>query len=83
MSNYRPPYNRRPQMPCQNTQVMNECSCNERQENTCENDFSEFPLAMAYVPWQSWGNLYDNCKGFARGTIFKDLDLDFLGRRCS
>lgn len=38
-------------------------------------------LAMAYVPWQRWGNLYQPEEGFHCGTIFKDLDLPFTGRR--
>lgn len=41
------------------------------------------PLAMAYVPWQPYCNLYCASEGFQHGTIFKDLDLDFLGRRCN
>ncbi|MDD7113763.1 MAG: spore coat associated protein CotJA [Lachnospiraceae bacterium] len=40
------------------------------------------PLAMAYVPWQTWGNLYKPEEGLKQGTIFKDLNLPFTGRRC-
>lgn len=40
------------------------------------------PLAMAYVPWQRWGNLYEPCKGIQVGTIFEDLDLPFSERSC-
>ena len=47
------------------------------------NDMPGKALAMAYVPWQSWKNLYEICEGFSKGTIFKELDLDFYGRRCS
>lgn len=49
----------------------------------CDKDMDGMALAMAYVPWQSWGNLYEICEGFKTGTIFKDLDLEFLGRRCN
>lgn len=38
------------------------------------------PLAMAYVPWQQWQNIYEICQGFQRGTIFEDLDKPFHGR---
>ncbi|HJB19395.1 MAG TPA: spore coat associated protein CotJA [Candidatus Bariatricus faecipullorum] len=38
------------------------------------------PLAMAYVPWQNWRNLYDIHKGFTRGTIFEELDKPFYGK---
>lgn len=37
------------------------------------------PLAMAYVPMQKFVNLYDAADGFQAGTIFKDLDLPYLG----
>ena len=35
--------------------------------------------AMAYVPNQKWTQLYEAEVGFARGTIFPQLDLPFLG----
>ncbi len=38
------------------------------------------PLAMAYVPWQKWCEVYDICGGFSRGTIFRELDKMFCGR---
>lgn len=38
------------------------------------------PIAMAYVPWQTWRDIYDACEGFQTGTIFKELDKPFLGR---
>lgn len=37
-------------------------------------------LAMAYVPWQIWRDLYDTEKGFQCGTIFKELNLPFTGK---
>lgn len=39
------------------------------------------PLAMVYSPCQKWRDLYDPETGFSRGTIFKELDLPFLGDR--
>lgn len=59
--------------------------------DACERDCYDFdggcfdrcPLAMAYVPWQHFKNLYDNeFTALARGTIFKELDLEFYGRSC-
>lgn len=38
-------------------------------------------LAIAYVRWQEWGNVYEPEEAFARGTIFPDLDKPFYGRR--
>lgn len=37
------------------------------------------PVAMAYVPWQEWRNLYDARQGFCCGTIFEDLNKPFQG----
>ena len=39
----------------------------------------DMPLAMAYVPWQKWQNIYDAEKGFHHGTIFQELHLPFEG----
>lgn len=39
------------------------------------------PIAMAYVPWQQWREIYDSKDGFRRGTIFRELDLPFYGGR--
>lgn len=36
-------------------------------------------LAMAYVPFQQWRNLYDPELGFERATIFAELDKPFIG----
>lgn len=36
------------------------------------------PLAMSYVPWQSWEALYDESTALTRGTAFPSLDLPFL-----
>ncbi|WP_295085156.1 spore coat associated protein CotJA [Ruminococcus sp.] len=36
-------------------------------------------LAMAYVPFQQWGETYDDDKALSRGTLFPPLDLPFTG----
>lgn len=36
-------------------------------------------LGMAFVPDQAWQNIYETDVGFARGTIFFDLDFPFIG----
>lgn len=40
----------------------------------------ETPVAMAYVPFQSWEKPYDMEAGLSRGTIFPSLDKPFLGK---
>lgn len=58
-------------------------SCPETPCPVCRDDrydeLSDMPLAMAYVPWQAWRNLYDAEKGLHRGTIFEELDKPFRG----
>jgi len=40
-------------------------------------ELGKLPLAMAYVPWQCWGETYDAERALSRGTIFPQLDLPF------
>ena len=43
----------------------------------------EFPLAMAYVPWQKLDKIYEDLDdAFHEGTIFPELNKPFCGRRC-
>lgn len=44
---------------------------------------NDMPIAMAYVPWQSYGDIYSLQVALQKGTLFQELDLDFLGRRCN
>lgn len=37
------------------------------------------PLAMAYVPFQQWGETYGEDEALAKGTLFPPLDLPFTG----
>ena len=41
----------------------------------------DFPVAMAYVPWQRWNTVYDLERALCTGTIFPELDKPFLGVR--
>lgn len=47
------------------------------------NDMPGFALAMAYVPWQTFRNLYNEHDALCNGTIFKELNLEYRGRRCN
>ncbi len=54
----------------------------EVEEMTQNNDtMSRFPaktpLAMAYVPFQQWGETYDSDKAMECGTLFKELVFPF------
>jgi hypothetical protein len=53
------------------------------ERDSCEGDFDRYPLGMCYVPWQRFRNLYDNeFVAMAKGTMFKELDLEWYGRGC-
>lgn len=41
-----------------------------------------YPVAIVYSPIQEWRDLYECEVGFDNGTIFKELDLPFLGGSC-
>lgn len=52
-------------------------------DNRCASDapsraqLDDLPLAIAYVPWQSWGQLYGSDVALDRGTVFPALDKPF------
>ncbi len=60
------------------------CSCQIdsmfMNQEVCKDSLEQMSLAMAYVPWQKWNDIYEICKGFQRGTIFAKLDKPFWGR---
>ncbi len=89
MQNYRSnamPYNsyRHSQPSCMSKPRTEDCYMNApRTDDTCiakRDAYGNKPLAMAYVPWQTWRDLYDTEKGFHCGTIFQELNLPFLGK---
>lgn len=41
----------------------------------------EISVAMAYVPYQQWCDVYQCDKALCQGTIFPVLDLPFMGVR--
>lgn len=46
-------------------------------------NIDDFPVAMAYVPWQHFKGICENLEeGYLNGTIFPELDKPFTGRRC-
>lgn len=59
---------------------MNQMVCVSTEPGCLE---QQFPVAMAYVPWQQWQTTYAPERGLVQGTIFPDLDLQFNYGRCS
>lgn len=43
----------------------------------------ELSLAMSYVPWQRWGDMYDECAALERGTAFPALFMPFMAGRAT
>lgn len=86
MDNYRRPMYTRNKMGSHQGQ---QCGCGYTpimdavKENHCDKYddkcIDKLPLAMAYVPFQKWKNVYDASAGLQAGTIFKDLELPFYG----
>ena len=52
------------------------------QERVLEVD-NKYPIAMAYVPWQTLEKTLPLCEGLNIGTIFPELDLPFEIGRCA
>ena len=53
------------------------------QDTNCKAEFPEqFPIAMAYVPWQKMAGIFENLEeAFCCGTIFPELNKPYTGRR--
>lgn len=60
----------------------NNCGCQDSSPSSiCYDNYDalqDMPLAMAYIPWQQWQNVYDGAKGLENGTIFEELIFPFL-----
>ena len=57
----------------------NTCIEEPSTDNCVHDALKEFPIAMAYVPWQNFKALYPVEKALCKGTIFEELDKPFLG----
>ncbi|MEG0962987.1 MAG: spore coat associated protein CotJA [Lachnospiraceae bacterium] len=65
-------------------------NCNKISERECgqqirpcpdkPDSLKSMPLAMAYVPWQTFNHVYDPDKALQCGTIFPELNLPFYGK---
>lgn len=62
------------------------CNCNSlNSDYSCvsgfkQSDCANMTIAMAYVPWQQFRNLYDLDRALKVGTIFAELDKPFTGK---
>ena len=78
---------------CNNARPADNCGCDHEHHhhdhgtegcNASRYDqLSGMALAMSYVPWQTFCKLYELEEARCQGTIFKELDLDFMRGCCS
>lgn len=54
-------------------------SCNIECDRRSSWGLEGYPLAMVYSPVQCFRDIYDCDIALAQGTIFKELDLPFMG----
>ena len=69
-----PPPEPRKAPECRERKMPKNCEC------MMDDPLYGMPIAMAYVPWQTWCGIKDICEGFRCGTVFEELDQPFLGR---
>ncbi len=55
------------------------CSCQEPSIYEC---LDRLPIAMGYVPMQSFHHTFELEKALQVGTVFPELCQPFCGRRC-
>ena len=83
---------------CKETETRTSCGCDttivrETRNTACprtvcttvpvaESCVDTYPVAMAYVPMQQWRELYDPASAISRGTIFRELDLEWYPTNC-
>lgn len=82
MRNYNMPNYAMP--PYQMRDRMDYTRCNMEQKKCGMEDScleKNYEVAMAYVPWQSFGALYEPEKSLDVGTIFVEMNKPFLGKR--
>lgn len=72
---------------CEPQPPKDDCNCGSKPDPDCfpskKDPIAGMALAMAYVPWQDYKNICPEEEAWCKGTIFAQLDLDFMARRCN
>lgn len=66
-----------------NGYAMKNSNGNTNTMNCSTEKIDQYPIAMAYVPWQKYGETFDLETGFRIGTIFPELDKPFMRAGCA
>lgn len=56
-----------------------ECPCGMASMQRPQDNCSDLPVAMAYVPWQYFTQVYELPMALQAGTIFPELNKPFRG----
>ena len=63
---------------------MDRCCCNQpsgmRNHGHRHGGVDSMPVAMQYVPWQHWNQIYNPEEGLKCGPIFPELNKPFYGK---
>ena len=54
--------------------------CCQKSDHPDQSGVDSLPLAMAYVPWQTFHKAYDPATALSLGTVFPELCLPFCGK---
>ena len=54
-------------------------ACNMAGDNRLSWGLTGYPLAMVYSPIQEFRDMYEIDTALRQGTVFKELDLPFMG----
>lgn len=61
---------------CSRSNASKDCFCERRKSDS----LMGLPVAMAYVPWQHFHDVYEPDKALSYGTIFPELNKPFFGK---
>lgn len=61
---------------------MQECKCKDCPVSSRNKYLKDAPLAMGYIPWQTFDETFPLKKALSVGTVFPELCKPFCGRRC-
>ena len=70
--------NRESMIPMDSTSKTCTNPCDRMQETSIQEHLQKLPLAMAYVPMQKFGKVYEPARGFQLGTIFRNFANRFV-----
>ena len=74
---------------CENAAQNTSQNASQNADKICEckpsvhDQLAGMALVMAYIPWQDYKDIDSEADGWKNGTIFCQLDFDFMARGCN